>query len=72
MNYAEQYTYCLLDVNQDSYYCQVVNLIGKMPESNSWIYDISFMLFFACFLIVILSPFYLLVRFIKGFSKGGR
>ena len=66
MTVSDTYYACQNSTLEDSYYCQVVNLVGKMPTSNSYMYDISFLFFFVCLLAVICSPVYFLYRIIRG------
>lgn len=66
MEIAEQYTYCMLEVNENTQYCQIVNLVGKMPKQQAWVYDISYIIFYVCLIAVIFSPIYFLYRIIRG------
>lgn len=52
--------------NNESMYCEIVNFVGDIPEQNNYIYDISYYMFFIAFILVILSPIYLLYKLING------
>lgn len=65
----ETWTYCQLETHENTMYCKVVNQIGLIPERNTFIYDISYYMFFIAFILVILSPIYVLFKLINGVKK---
>lgn len=65
----ETWTNCQLEDYNNSMYCKIVNQIGVIPERNTFIYDISYYIFFIAFIIVILSPIYALFKIINEIRK---
>lgn len=56
---------------QDNTYCKIViDIVGDLPQENIYIYDIAYFMYFIAFIIVILSPIYILYKLINGTRKG--
>lgn len=62
----ETWNNCQIEAYEDSMYCKIVNQIGVIPERNTFIYDISYYIFFIVFILVLLSPIYVLFKLING------
>lgn len=62
------YISCYTD-NFSSDYCKIVEQIGEIPQQDTYLYDIGFLMFFIIFFIVIISPFIFLFKLIKGVKE---
>lgn len=59
-------TFCSQVENANSFFCQSVDLVGKIPSQFEFFYIIGFFLYFLMICTILIAPVLLLLKIIKG------